>query len=87
MSSTPSTLVTSHIPPANESLSGQVVRAIQARRVQFSTLHVEADAGVVTLRGLANSFYQKQLWLHATQCVPGVLGIVDQIEVAPLPAR
>ena len=28
---------------------------------------VEVEGGVVTLRGIATSFYQKQLWLHGTK--------------------
>jgi hypothetical protein len=42
---------------------------------------VGAKAGTVTLHGLAGSFYEKQLLLHAAQHVPGVLAIVDEVDV------
>lgn len=46
-------------------------------------LRVDAEQGVVTLRGAARSFYQKQLWLSGAKHVAGVAGIVDDIEVLP----
>jgi osmotically-inducible protein OsmY len=52
-------------------------------RATRSRLHVEVDSGVVTLRGVATSFYQKQLWLHATWQCPEVERIDDQIRVVP----
>ena len=52
-------------------------------RAARSRLDVEADSGVVTLRGVATSFYQKQLWLHATWQCPEVERIDDQIRVIP----
>jgi len=37
---------------------------------------------VVTLRGVATSFYQKQLWLHGTRRVVGEdVAINDKIDV------
>jgi osmotically-inducible protein OsmY len=46
-----------------------------------SRLSVDVQEGVATLRGVADSYYQKQLWLHGTQHIPGVVGIHDEITV------
>ena len=43
---------------------------------------VEAREGQVTLRGRVGSFYEKQLLLNCFHAVPGVLGIVDNVDVA-----
>ena len=43
---------------------------------------VEASQGQVTLRGRVGSFYEKQLLLNCFYAVPGVLGIVDNVDVA-----
>jgi osmotically-inducible protein OsmY len=50
-----------------------------------SRLAVEVDSGVVTLRGVATSFYQKQLWLHVAWQFDEVERIIDQIRVVPVP--
>jgi osmotically-inducible protein OsmY len=52
-------------------------------RASPSRLNVVARHGVVTLRGVANSYYQKQLWLHTTWQFPEVERIDDQIRVVP----
>ena len=43
---------------------------------------VEASQGQVTLRGRVGSFYEKQLLLNCFHAVPGVVGIVDHVDVA-----
>lgn len=45
-------------------------------------LAVEALNGTVTLRGEVASFYEKQVAIHASQRVAGVLRLVDSITVA-----
>jgi len=45
---------------------------------------VKADSGTVTLRGTVTSFYQKQLCIQACRCVPGVVTLVDEVEVASI---
>ena len=45
---------------------------------------VRASSGTVTLRGTVTSFYQKQLCIQACQAVPGVMALVDEVEVASI---
>jgi len=42
---------------------------------------VEAREGQITFRGRVGSFYEKQLLLNCFRAVPGVVGIVDQVDV------
>lgn len=47
-----------------------------------SQLQIEDDGQAVTLRGIASSFYQRQLWLHrAKQAIGGSRCINDEISV------
>jgi osmotically-inducible protein OsmY len=59
---------------ARLALQGRCERAVRG-------LAVRVDEGVVTLRGHARSFYEKQLVLHAVQKVGGLTGIVDEVTV------
>ena len=45
-------------------------------------LEIESQAGVVTLRGVVRSFYQRQLCIHCCQRVAGVHRVQDELEVA-----
>ncbi len=45
-------------------------------------IDVAADAGTVVLRGRVRTFYEKQLCLHCSRRVAGVLAVVDEVEVA-----
>lgn len=45
-------------------------------------LEVEANQGVVTIRGCVNSFHERQLCIHCCQRVAGVVRLVDHVEVA-----
>jgi hypothetical protein len=45
-------------------------------------LQVEAQGGVVTLRGTVNSFYEKQLSQQCCRRVAGVVKLIDAIDVA-----
>lgn len=79
-----STAVRPTTPAANEHLSEVVAAAIHtATGWPVYGLAIFADDGLVTLRGRTRSFYEKQLVLHAARRVPGVRGIVDQVEVLP----
>jgi len=42
---------------------------------------VEARRGTVTLRGRVYSFFQKQLCIHCSRRVAGVLHLVDELQV------
>ncbi len=57
-------------------LSGQHVSDL--RRVA-----VDADRGVITLRGRVHTYHYKQLCLHCCQRVAGVIRVDDQISVGP----
>ena len=45
---------------------------------------VRASSGTITLRGTVTSFYQKQLCIQACRAVPGVVALVDEVEVASI---
>ncbi len=45
---------------------------------------VRASSGTVTLRGTVTSFYQKQLCIQACRAVPGVVALIDEVEVASI---
>ncbi len=45
---------------------------------------VRADNGTVTIRGTVTSFYQKQLCIEACRSVPGVVTLVDEVEVTSI---
>jgi osmotically-inducible protein OsmY len=76
----------STLPATDERLVQMVTLAIGERRARaVAGLTVVAQQSVVTLRGRARSFYEKQLLLHAVQRVPGVRQIADEIEVVPTP--
>jgi len=69
---------------ADQQLAHRIQRQLAADSRALSRLQIEVDAGVVTLRGIATSFYQKQLWLHGTKRVVGQeTQINDQITVTP----
>jgi osmotically-inducible protein OsmY len=54
-----------------------ISRHIPASRV----LEVEAENGVVTVRGKVKTFYQKQVCAHTCRRVAGVNQLIDAIEV------
>jgi osmotically-inducible protein OsmY len=71
-----------HEPTADEQLARRISNFLRSKDLLAGTrLRVDVAGGVVTLRGSARSFYQKQLWLHGAQRVAGVIEIVDHIEV------
>jgi osmotically-inducible protein OsmY len=73
---------------SDERLAQRLADTLQAQHGPSRIrLRVEVRDGIAILRGTANSFYQKQLWLHKTKHFDGVEGVVDHIEVAlpPMP--
>lgn len=54
---------------ADQQLATRIQRQLAADSRAVSRLQIEVASGVVTLRGVATSFYQKQLWLHGTKRV------------------
>ncbi len=46
------------------------------------TLRFEAEEGRVTLRGVVNTYFQKQMAQEAVRKVDGVLEIENELEVA-----
>jgi osmotically-inducible protein OsmY len=66
----------------DQQLENQIRRQLAADSRAVSRLQIEVEGGVVTLRGVATSFYQKQLWLHGTKRVVGEdVTINDEIDV------
>jgi osmotically-inducible protein OsmY len=47
----------------------------------FQQLDIEVTQGKLTVRGGAESFYEKQVAMSVCQHVPGVLQFVDEISV------
>jgi hypothetical protein len=45
-------------------------------------IHIQVDNGIVTLRGLVPSFYDRQLAIEVTRRVAGVLKVRDELSVA-----
>ena len=60
---------------ARTALKGRCERAVRG-------LEIRVDEAVVTVSGQTDSFYSKQLMLHALKRVPGLHGVVDEVEVA-----
>lgn len=44
-------------------------------------LAIEAEGGIVTVRGQVSSFYEKQIALHCCQRVAGVRELIDAVDV------
>jgi osmotically-inducible protein OsmY len=65
-------------------IAHRIRRHLAASSRAQSRLQVEVEEGVVTLRGTATSFYQKQLWIHGTKQVVGnEAEIKDEVIVTP----
>jgi len=67
---------------ADDQLAHRIQRQLAAESRALSRLQIKVADGVVTLRGVATSFYQKQLWLHGTKRVVGEDAVIeDEIAV------
>jgi osmotically-inducible protein OsmY len=65
------------------SLSDRVDSAMQANPyLARRNLRFEAEAGRVTLKGVVNSYFQKQMAQEALRKVDGVLEIANELEVS-----
>ena len=72
----------SSVTSPDQQLESQIRRQLAADSRAVSRLEIEVEGSVVTLRGVATSFYQKQLWLHGTRRVVGEdVAINDKIDV------
>ncbi len=61
-----------------------MIRLLDRSSTASRQIIVRADSGTVTIRGTVTSFYQKQLCIQACQAVPGVVALVDEVEVASI---
>ena len=69
---------------ADDQLAHQIQRQLAADSRAVWRLQICVEDGVVTLRGVATSFYQKQLWLHGTKRAAGDEVLInDEISVTP----
>lgn len=76
-------LIASPREAADQRLRNEVVHAIRERiGRKEEQLRIVVEDGAVTVRGRLQSFYEKQLSLHAAKKVPGVATLVDELEVA-----
>lgn len=67
----------------SEALVSHVIAAMHERLGRRAArLDVSARDGLVTLRGVVRSFYEKQLSLHAAKRVAGVSALRDELVVA-----
>jgi osmotically-inducible protein OsmY len=62
-------------------LQRRIRNFLSSRLPQSSRLRIEADNGVVTVRGTHTSFYHKQLCINCCQHVAGVVQLVDATKV------
>jgi len=53
------------------SLTNRIRRQLSGSGWGTATLQIEDDGAAVTLRGIASSFYQRQVWLHRVKQVIG----------------
>jgi osmotically-inducible protein OsmY len=70
--------------PQAQDLEYRVRLFLQQRRVtQGARLRLEADRGVVILRGHVASFHQRQLIHTLARHVAGVVQVIDELQVVP----
>ena len=72
-----------HVDLTDDDILAERIRAhiISRHRIAERRLDVEVNSRVATLRGQAESYYQRQLWLHDAKSFKEVEQIVDLIEV------
>jgi len=67
---------------ADRDLERRVVNYLVGHKMPaLRQVAVEARRGTVTLRGRVYSFFQKQLCIHCSRRVAGVLHLVDELQV------
>jgi len=71
------------LPLSDRDLEQDVTARLLNRHVPaLRRVGVRAERGTITLRGTVTSFYQKQLCIQACRAVPGVVALVDEVEVS-----
>jgi BON domain-containing protein len=70
--------------PADRDVERRVVLFLEQQRLtRGARLSVIASRGVVTLRGTAATFHQRQLLVSAARRVAGAVQVIDEFEVDP----
>jgi osmotically-inducible protein OsmY len=76
---------TTELPPsaaADSELKRRVSNYLATRYFPaLKRLEIDAQSGIVTLRGRVSSFYEKQIAVHSCQRVAGVVRLVDAVDV------
>lgn len=54
----------------------------QTQRSELRELDIQAEDGIVVLRGQVRSFHARQVAVHSSQRVAGVVRVVDELTVA-----
>lgn len=63
-------------------LERRVINFLDRQHVPgLRNVEVEANSGVVTIRGRVKSFHQRQLCIHCCQRVAGVVALNDEVRV------
>jgi osmotically-inducible protein OsmY len=62
-------------------LADQIARRLESCGPVRTRLRIDVKDNIATLSGVATSFYQRQIWLHAAASVPGITQVIDCIEV------
>ena len=67
----------------NDDLQRRVQNYLNDRNLNsFDSLNVDADRGQLTISGVLNSYYDKQVAINSCRRVAGVLSVIDEIIVA-----
>ncbi len=65
-------------------LRERVTLLVQQRQLASEgEVRIDAQGGVVTLRGTVPTYYRRQLLYSSARRVAGVLEVIDQLEVDP----
>ncbi len=66
----------------DEALAHRVCECLRRTyRPSLARVSISAHGGVITVRGQVYSYHEKQLCLSLCQRVPGVVRVVDQLQV------
>lgn len=67
---------------ADQDLTSRVKTCLDGlNRAIARRMAIEANAGVVTLRGDVPTFYMRQVFVHACRRIPGVTHVNDELAV------
>ncbi|MCI0359643.1 MAG: BON domain-containing protein [Planctomycetaceae bacterium] len=70
---------------SDQRLADELARRVRARCGRsLDSFAVSIRQGVATLHGQVRGFYQKQVMLTIVLAVPGIVQVIDQVEVLPL---